>query len=193
MISVAFIALILFLDNDNLAKVFSNIGQATASHRLAFGIMHFSNFPTLNTKFPVEHLLIFSISLMSVVYFFSYLVLKKDKFLSNFNFEIYSDRLFFIGGVVCVSTYLLLSNYIYREIFIFLTLPFLLKTINQSHFAKFTILLIVIKLVLSPFTFYYIFSLNDDTLNIIKSILDNLIMSIMLASLVNIFFTRVKT
>ena len=192
LISVAFIALILFLDNDNLAKVFSNIGQATASHRLAFGIMHFSNFPTLNTKFPVEHLLIFSISLMSVVYFFSYLVLKKDKFLSNFNFEIYSDRLFFIGGVVCVSTYLLLSNYIYREIFIFLTLPFLLKTINQSHFAKFTILLIVIKLVLSPFTFYYIFSLNDDTLNIIKSILDNLIMSIMLASLVNIFFYKSK-
>ena len=40
-----------FLDNDNLTKVFSNIGQATASHQLAFGIMHFSNFPTLNTKF----------------------------------------------------------------------------------------------------------------------------------------------
>ena len=69
---------------------------------------------------------------------------------------------------------------------------FYLKTINQSHFAKFTILLIVIKLVLSPFTFYYIFSLNDDTLNIIKSLLDNLIMSIILASLVNVFFTRLK-
>ncbi len=192
LISAAFIAMILFLDNDNLIKIFSNIGQVTASHQLAFGIMHFSNFPILNTKFSIEHLLIFSISLMSVVYFFSYLVLKKDKFLSNFNFEIYSDRLFFIGGVICVSTYLLLSNYIYREIFIFFTLPFLLKTINHSHFAKFAILLIVTKLVLSPFTFYYIFSLNDDTLNIIKSLLDNLIMSIILASLVNIFFTRLK-
>ena len=163
-----------------------------ADHHLAFGIMHFANFPSLNDQFPFEHLLIFSISLMSIVYFFSYLVLKKDKFLRNFNFEIYSDRLFFIGGVVCVSTYLLLSNYIYREIFIFLTLPYLLKTINQSHFAKITILLIVTKLVLSPFTFYYIYSLNNDTLNIIKSLLDNLIMSIMLASLVNVFFTRLK-
>ena len=190
---LSLVSLIFFLDRDNLAKVFSNVSQMKADHHLAFGIMHFANFPSLNNQFPFEHLLIFSISLMSIVYFFSYLVLKKDKFLRNFNFEIYSDRLFFIGGVVCVSTYLLLSNYIYREIFIFLTLPFLLKTINQSHFAKFTILLIVIKLVLSPFTFYYIFSLNDDTLNIIKSILDNLIMSIMLASLVNIFFTRVKT
>ena len=190
---LSLVSLIFFLDRDNLAKVFSNVSQMKADHHLAFGIMHFANFPSLNDQFPFEHLLIFSISLMSIVYFFSYLVLKKDKFLRNFNFEIYSDRLFFIGGVVCVSTYLLLSNYIYREIFIFLTLPFLLKTINQSHFAKFTILLIVIKLVLSPFTFYYIFSLNDDTLNIIKSILDNLIMSIMLASLVNIFFTRVKT
>ena len=190
---LSLVSLIFFLDRDNLAKVFSNVSQMKASHHLAFGITHFAKFPSLNDQFTFEHLLIFSISLMSVVCFFSYLVLKKDKFLSNFNFEIYSDRLFFIGGVVCVSTYLLLSNYIYREIFIFLTLPFLLKTINQSHFAKFTILLIVIKLVLSPFTFYYIFSLNDDTLNIIKSILDNLIMSIMLASLVNIFFTRVKT
>ena len=189
---LSLVSLIFFLDRDNLAKVFSNVSQMEADHHLAFGIMHFANFPSLNDQFPFEHLLIFSISLMSIVYFFSYLVLKKDKFLSNFNFEIYSDRLFFIGGVVCVSTYLLLSNYIYREIFIFLTLPYLLKTINQSHFAKITILLIVTKLVLSPFTFYYIYSLNNDTLNIIKSLLDNLIMSIMLASLVNVFFTRLK-
>ena len=189
---LSLVSLIFFLDRDNLAKVFSNVSQMKADHYLAFGIMHFANFPSLNNQFPFEHLLIFSISLMSIVYFFSYLVLKKDKFLSNFNFEIYSDRLFFIGGVVCVSTYLLLSNYIYREIFIFLTLPYLLKTINQSHFAKITILLIVTKLVLSPFTFYYIYSLNNDTLNIIKSLLDNLIMSIMLASLVNLFFTRLK-
>ena len=189
---LSLVSLIFFLDRDNLAKVFSNVSQMKADHHLAFGIMHFANFTSLNDQFPFEHLLIFSISLMSIVYFFSYLVLKKDKFLSNFNFEIYSDRLFFIGGVVCVSTYLLLSNYIYREIFIFLTLPYLLKTINQSHFAKITILLIVTKLVLSPFTFYYIYSLNNDTLNIIKSLLDNLIMSIMLASLVNVFFTRLK-
>ena len=189
---LSLVSLIFFLDRDNLAKVFSNVSQMKADHHLAFGIMHFANFPSLNDQFPFEHLLIFSLSLMSIVYFFSYLVLKKDKFLSNFNFEIYSDRLFFIGGVVCVSTYLLLSNYIYREIFIFLTLPYLLKTINQSHFAKITILLIVTKLVLSPFTFYYIYSLNNDTLNIIKSLLDNLIMSIMLASLVNVFFTRLK-
>ena len=189
---LSLVSLIFFLDRDNLAKVFSNVSQMKADHHLAFGIMHFANFPSLNDQFPFEHLLIFSISLMSIVYFFSYLVLKKDKFLSNFNFEIYSDRLFFIGGVVCVSTYLLLSNYIYREIFIFLTLPYLLKTINQSHFAKITILLIVTKLVLSPFTFYYIYSLNNDTLNIIKSLLDNLIMSIILASLVNVFFTRLK-
>ena len=189
---LSLVSLIFFLDRDNLAKVFSNVSQMKADHHLAFGIMHFANFPSLNDQFPFEHLLIFSISLMSIVYFFSYLVLKKDKFLRNFNFEIYSDRLFFIGGVVCVSTYLLLSNYIYREIFIFLTLPYLLKTINQSHFAKITILLIVTKLVLSPFTFYYIYSLNNDTLNIIKSLLDNLIMSIILASLVNVFFTRLK-
>ncbi len=192
LISVAFIALIFFLDNDNLTKVFSNIGQATASHQLAFGIMHFSNFPTLNTKFPVEHLLIFSVSLMSIIFFFSSLILKKDKFFKDFNFEIYSDKLFFIGSSVCVFTYLLLSNYIYREIFIFLALPFLFKMINQSIFSKFFVLVILVKLVLSPFTFYYSFSLDNETLNIIKSLLDNLIISMMLASLVSILFIRLK-
>ena len=71
-------------------------------------------------------------------------------------------------------------------------MPYLLKTINQSHFAKITILLIVTKLVLSPFTFYYSFYLNNDTFNIIKSFLDNFLMSMMLASLASIFFIRLK-
>ena len=186
------ISLIFFLDRDNLAKVFSNFGQSKASYKLAFGIMHFANFPSLNSKFPFEHLLIFSASLMSIIYFVSYLILKRDKFLSNFNFEIYSDKLFFIGGAVCAFTYLLFSNYIYREIFIFLTLPFLFKMINQSNFSKFFILVLAIKLALSPFTFYYSFSLNSETLNIIKSLLDNLIISMMLASLVSILFIKLK-
>ena len=191
--TVTFVTLIFFFDSNNLTKVFSNISQATANYQLAFGIMHFSNFPILNTKFPVEHLLIFSVSLMSIIFFFSYLILKKDEFLKDFNFEIYSDKLFFIGSSVCIFTYLLLSNFIYREIFIFLALPFLFKMINQSIFSKFFVLAIFVKLILSPFTFYYSFSLDNETLNIVKSLLDNLIISLMLASLVRIFFIRLKS
>ena len=191
--TVAFVTLIFFFDSNNLTKVFSNISQATANYQLAFGIMHFSNFPILNTKFPVEHLLIFSVSLMSIIFFLSYLILKKDEFLKDFNFEIYSDKLFFIGNSVCVFTYLLLSNFIYREIFIFLALPFLFKMINQSIFSKFFVLAIFVKLILSPFTFYYSFSLDNETLNIVKSLLDNLIISLMLASLVSILFIRLKS
>ena len=191
--TVAFVTLIFFFDSNNLTKVFSNISQATANYQLAFGIMHFSNFPILNTKFPVEHLLIFSVSLMSIIFFFSYLILKKDEFLKDFNFEIYSDKLFFIGSSVCIFTYLLLSNFIYREIFIFLALPFLFKMINQSIFSKFFVLAIFVKLILSPFTFYYSFSLDNETLNIVKSLLDNLIISLMLASLVSILFIRLKS
>ncbi len=191
--TVAFVTLIFFFDSNNLTKVFSNISQATANYQLAFGIMHFSNFPILNTKFPVEHLLIFSVSLMSIIFFLSYLILKKDEFLKDFNFEIYSDKLFFIGSSVCIFTYLLLSNFIYREIFIFLAFPFLFKMINQSIFSKFFVLAIFVKLILSPFTFYYSFSLDNETLNIIKSLLDNLIISLMLASTVSILFIRLKS
>ena len=191
--TVAFVTLIFFFDSNNLTKVFSNISQATANYQLAFGIMHFSNFPILNTKFPVEHLLIFSVSLMSIIFFLSYLILKKDEFLKDFNFEIYSDKLFFIGSSVCIFTYLLLSNFIYREIFIFLAFPFLFKMINQSIFSKFFVLAIFVKLILSPFTFYYSFSLDNETLNIVKSLLDNLIISLMLASTVSILFIRLKS
>ena len=61
----------------------------------------------------------FSLLLMSVLFLLCYVILKKDRFIREFDFENYDDRLFFIGIIVCVFTYLLLNNFIYREIFIF--------------------------------------------------------------------------
>ena len=37
--------------NRSRAKVFSNVSQMKADHHLAFGIMHFANFPSLNDQF----------------------------------------------------------------------------------------------------------------------------------------------
>ena len=189
---VSIILFIFFVDRNNLEKVFLNAGQYTPSYKLTFGIQHFANFPSLNIKFSFVHLLMFSLFLMTVLFLLSFLILKNDNFLSRFSFENYDERMFFIGVIVCVTTYLLQNNFIYREIFIFLTLPFLFKTSTKSIYAKILISVLTVKFLLFPTTFYYSMSYNAETLNIIKSIIDNLIMSMMLAILVGILLKTFK-
>jgi len=189
---VSIILFIFFVDRNNLEKVFLNAGQYTPSYKLTFGIQHFANFPSLNIKFSFVHLLMFSLFLMTVLFLLSFLILKNDNFLSRFSFENYDERMFFIGTIVCVTTYLLQNNFIYREIFIFLTLPFLFKTSTKSIYAKILISVLTVKFLLFPATFYYSMSYNAETLNIIKSIIDNLIMSMMLAILVGILLKTFK-
>ena len=189
---VSIILFIFFVDRNNLEKVFLNAGQYTPSYKLTFGIQHFANFPSLNIKFSFVHLLMFSLFLMTVLFLLSFLILKNDNFLSRFSFENYDERMFFIGTIVCVTTYLLQNNFIYREIFIFLTLPFLFKTSTKSIYAKILISVLTVKFLLFPTTFYYSMSYNAETLNIIKSIIDNLIMSMMLAILVGILLKTFK-
>ena len=135
----------------------------------------------------------FSLFLMTVLFLLSFLILRNDNFLSRFSFENYNERMFFTGAIVCIATYLLQNNFIYREIFIFLTIPFLFKTTNQSFFAKLLFLILILKFLLYPATFYYSMTHNLETLNIIKSIIDNLIMSMMLATLVVILLKILKS
>ena len=192
-IFVSTILFIFFIDRNNLEKVFLNASQYTPSYKLAFGIQHFANFPSLNIKFSFVHLLMFSLFLMTVLFLLSFLILRNDNFLSRFSFENYNERMFFTGAIVCIATYLLQNNFIYREIFIFLTIPFVFKTTNQSFFAKLLFLILILKFLLYPATFYYSMSHNIEILNIIKSIIDNLIISMMLATLVVILLKILKS
>ena len=191
-IFVSTILFIFFIDRNNLEKVFLNASQYTPSYKLAFGIQHFANFPSLNIKFSFVHLLMFSLFLMTILFLLSFLILSKDNFLSRFSFENYNERMFFTGAIVCIATYLLQNNFIYREIFIFLTIPFVFKTTNQSFFAKLLFSILILKFLLYPATFYYSMTHNLETLNIIKSIIDNFIMSMMLAILVRILLKTFK-
>ena len=182
-IFVSTILFIFFIDRNNLEKVFLNASQYTPSYKLAFGIQHFANFPSLNIKFSFVHLLMFSLFLMTVLFLLSFLILRNDNFLSRFSFENYNERMFFTGAIVCIATYLLQNNFIYREIFIFFILPFVFRASNQSLFAKLLFSTLILKFLLFPATFYYSMSFNKETLNIIKSIIDNLVISMLLASL----------
>ena len=53
----------------------------------------------------------FSLFLMIVLYLLSFLILRNDNFLSRFSFENYDERMFFIGVIVCVTTYLLQNKF----------------------------------------------------------------------------------
>ena len=180
------------MDLENIIKIFQNKKQFTASYKLSFGLSHFPSFPIFNQKFSIEQLYILSTFIFSISFLLSYAISKIDKVYDYFTFSKNSDRLYFIGSSICISTYLIFSNYIYREIFIFFALPFLFKTNNKSIFSKIMLFLILLKYLIYPLTYHLSFFYNNDLLNIVKSLLDNLIVSFMLGSLINILFNKFK-
>ena len=183
---------IFFMDLENIIKIFQNKKQFTASYKLSFGLSHFPSLPIFNQKFSIEQLYILSTFIFSVSFLLSYVISKIDKVYDYFTFSKNSDRLYFIGSSICISTYLIFSNYIYREIFIFFALPFLFNTNNKSNFSKIMLFLILLKYLIYPLTYHLSFFYNNDLLNIVKSLLDNLIVSFMLGSLINILFNKFK-
>ena len=183
---------ILFIDIENIIKIFQNRNQFTASYKLSFGLSHFSSFPNLYQKFSIEQLYILSTFIFSVSFLLSYAISKLDKIYDYFTFNNISDRVYVVGSSICIFTYLIFSNYIYREIFIFFILPFLFKTNNKSNFSKIILFLILLKYLIYPFTYHLSFFYNNDSLNIVKSLLDNLIVSFMLGSLINILLNKSK-
>ena len=183
---------ILFIDIENIIKIFQNKKQFTASYKLSFGLGHFPSFPNFYQKFSIEQLYILSMFIFSISFLLSYVISKLDKIYDYFTFNKISDRLYFVGSSICVFTYLIFSNYIYREIFIFFILPFLFKTNNKSNFSKIMLFLILLKYLIYPPTYHFSFFYNNDLLNIVKSLLDNLIVSFMLGSLINILLYKCK-
>ena len=60
----------------------------------------------------------------------------------------------------------------------------------QSNFSKFLVFILFFKFLLYPSTFYYSMVLDQENFNIIKSFLDNFIISMMLASITYIFWVK---
>ena len=141
---LSLIILFLYIDIDNLKKIFSTKSQFTGSWALSFSIY---NFVTLLSPLQVYmsklNLLIFILIFTFFLILGTYFMCKEINILKNFGFNDYKSRLFFLGLIICVFVYFVFNNYYYREIFLFFIIPYLLIKKNDHYLMKFIIYFLI--------------------------------------------------
>ena len=141
---LSLIILFLYIDIDNLKKIFSTKSQFTGSWALSFSIYNFvtllSPLQMYMSKFNILiFILIFTFFLILGTYF----IYKEINILKNFDFKDYKSRVFFLGLIICVFVYFVFNNYYYREIFLFFIIPYLLIKKNDHYLMKFIIYFLI--------------------------------------------------
>lgn len=139
---IAFLVLastLLYLDIENIIKIFNNAKQFTANYRFSFSFFALSKIPLIENIFSKNLVIIFSIILSFIFIIFGFYSSKKIKLEKNFLLERslnYRELLFLISCGTLVSTYFVFNNIFYREIFLFGLVPLALELEKQKLFFK---------------------------------------------------------
>ena len=198
---------LLYLQYDELIKIFNNSKQFTASGIYNFSFNGLTFYITsLNIIIDnknlnwIKYLFIFIFLIIPILItlrfqirfiFQNYII--KDKLTEN----IYENRLYILSSVVILSCYFLFSNYIYREIFFLGLIPWILKEreITQNKkFINFYYYILCAKFIISFIITYIIrneyFLLIKPILIFIKHCFDFYLITIILIFLLSaiIFF-----
>jgi len=108
-----------------------------------------------------EHSMILLISYIFFIFFtiIFFLVFNKTRFINKANIHLFEEKLFILGANLVVTLYLISHNINYREVFIILLLPFLIK-INKSidnKIFRYLIYFITLRYIFFLISNYYIF------------------------------------
>ena len=129
--------LYIYLDLENLKKIFSLRDQFIGSWALSFSIY---NFVTLMSPFQIFisklYLVMFILTFTFFLIFGSYMTFKEITIFKNFNLNDYKSRLFFLGLIICIFVYFAFYNYYYREIFLFFIIPYLFLKKDDHYLIK---------------------------------------------------------
>tara|TARA_B100000902_G_scaffold373016_1_gene400577 strand:+ start:1976 stop:3193 length:1218 start_codon:yes stop_codon:yes gene_type:complete len=143
--------LIIFYHSEIFIDLFSNLSASKAGYHFIYSIKSFAKI--LKYLFSFNYIILLIITYL----FFIYLTYKfvklnyknnLDKIISLTTIE---EKLFLIGTNVSLLAYLLFSNIFYREIFLILTIPLLIKFRDELKFIK------VFKLIIFFIIFRYLF------------------------------------
>ena len=126
-----------------------------------------------------------------IIFLWNLVYIKKKKFFYKFNYSNFDQRIFFMGLMCSVSSYFILDNLLYREIFLILLLPYLIHlTSKENNFYLRNIKnLIYLKLLIPSFLalmkilFYPENTFLKGINLVIKSSLDNLLLILLLSNL----------
>ena len=192
----------IYLDFDNLKKIYISRNQFQAISELSFSVYHLKNIPLLVSILNENFIIIFTLIFTSIFFIFSFYYSKKLTFLKDFNFNFYEDRLFFLGAIICITVYFAFNNMYYREIFLFFLIPYLLIKKDRNLLINYLIYFIIFRYLVFLIINYYsvnLFALyyyENSYLLIVKAFLDLFLISIIFgifARICNNFYITYKS
>jgi len=165
----------LYLDKENLEKILNNTEQFSAAFFWSFNFFALSKIPILGAIFSKTFLIVFSLLFFLIFFLIGFFVYKnilvtKEITLNNVNS--YNKTLFLISSGILVSTYFTFNNWIYREVFLFGAIPFLLEISLKEKFFNHLINLIILRFAYSAISSYFALFKNNDFLLIFDQVFD---------------------
>lgn len=184
----------LYLDKANLIEILNNIKQISAVYFLSFNFFALSKIPILLTFFSKTFLIIFSL-LLSIIFFligffiYKNILVKKEISLNNVNN--YNKTLFLVSSGVIVSTYFTFNNWIYREVFLFGIIPFLLELTAKEKFFNNLINLIILRFAYFSIINYFVLYEHNDFLLTFLRIFDICLISFLFGIIFHYYFNLI--
>ena len=201
-------SVLFFFQLESITNIIENKSQFTAGlspFAFSFYLMPKIFFYVLNAydlviKFDKIFFYIIYFFIFFSVFLLNFIFVKKKEIFNEFSFSNLNERLFFMGLVVSVTCYFILDNYIYREIFLILLIPFLISfPYKQSLFYvnKLKNLVYLKFIIPSLFTLLTVFFYPDNNILIgvnlfIKSSVDNLLLVLLSSNLTYIIYLTLK-
>lgn len=173
----------LHLDKANLVEILNNTKQFSADYFWSFNFFALSKIPILLTIFSKTFLIIFS-SLLSIIFFligffiYKNILVKKELNLNNVNS--YNKTLFLISSGVLISNYFFFNSWIYREVFLFGIIPFLIEISAREKFFNNLINFIILHFVYFSISSYFALFKRNDFLLVFHQIFDIFLISFFL-------------
>ena len=158
---LTFSFLFLFFRYDIILMAAEVMGESQAGFHLLFSVKGISKF--FKYIFDFNYIFLLVITYLSFIFITKkfYEILKKKNILKKLNIYNFEDKLFIIGINTLTINYLIFSNYYYREIFLILGLPLLLKLKPlNNNIINFMIRFIIVRYI---FLFLYNFISLGDT------------------------------
>ena len=147
--------LYLFFHLNEYFFLLENLGATKAGYHYLFSLNTLPKIFKYIFDFNYILLILFFYLIFFFLTKFFYNELKNRFFKTIIDIYCYKTKLFILGGYVSFVCFLIFSNYFYREVFLILTLPYLLSLFNlhNDNLLKYQLNLIVLK-----YLFLYLYS-----------------------------------
>jgi len=180
-------ALVLYFHKEIFLGAFDSSSASKAGYHLLFSIK--STAKVLKYIFSINYILLLAITYLSffiIIYLFiKYLY--KNKINEKLSLDKIEDKLFLIGTNTALFNYLIFSNYYYREIFLILSLPILikLKNILTNDNIKYFIYFIIFRYLFLHVYNYFILNENFTHVNGIRVFYNSFLMVVTIKSILD--------